>query len=185
MAWTAPVTWVANTVLTAAQLNQQLRDNISETAPAKATTAGSHFAVTAANTIAERQIRTSTVATSAQQTGITGYDLLLTTGGNPSPGPAVTLTTGANALIWINARGLSSVSTGQALASFAVSGASTISESDGRAIIFPGTLSGRSGICVQLATLTPGTNTFTMTYKTANSSHTATFQDRTIVVMGL
>lgn len=28
MAWTSPATWVANTVLTAAQLNTQLRDNL-------------------------------------------------------------------------------------------------------------------------------------------------------------
>lgn len=28
MAWTSPITWVANAVLTAAQLNQQIRDNM-------------------------------------------------------------------------------------------------------------------------------------------------------------
>lgn len=28
MAWTSPATWVANTILTAAQLNEQVRDNL-------------------------------------------------------------------------------------------------------------------------------------------------------------
>ena len=33
MAWTAPSTWVSGAILTAAQLNQQLRDNMLELAP--------------------------------------------------------------------------------------------------------------------------------------------------------
>ena len=33
MAWTAPSTWVAGAILTAAQLNEQLRDNMSVLAP--------------------------------------------------------------------------------------------------------------------------------------------------------
>jgi hypothetical protein len=33
MAWTAPSTWVSGAILTAAQLNQQLRDNMNELAP--------------------------------------------------------------------------------------------------------------------------------------------------------
>lgn len=186
MAWHAPTTWVANAVLTAAQLNQQLRDNMSETAPAKATTAGSIFAATGANAIAERRVVTSTVSTSGVQTGTTSYGVILN-GSNPSPGPSVTLTTGANALIWINARGVVNTSGDQALASVDVSGASDINSADSRAIIFNSTVSSRQGICLQLATLTPGSNTFTMEYKisTNTAGHTATFQDRTIVVMGL
>lgn len=177
MAWTAPITWVSNSVLTAAQLNQQLRDNLNETAPAKATTVGSHFVTAASNSIAERRIVTSTVATAQTTTTTSGYVDLATAG------PQVTLTTGANALVWINARLAGGASTGQALASFVVSGASSISASDGRAIIGTGTVTQRMGICVQLATLTPGSNTFKMLYK--SGSGTSTFQDRTIVVMGL
>ena len=33
MAWTTPSTWVAGAILTAAQLNTQLRDNLTELAP--------------------------------------------------------------------------------------------------------------------------------------------------------
>lgn len=38
--WTTPYTWIAGTPLPAAKLNEQLRDNISMTAPAIATVAG-------------------------------------------------------------------------------------------------------------------------------------------------
>lgn len=55
MAWTAPITFV-NGMLPASQLNQMLRDNMNETAPAKATTAGGYFASSGVNTIAERQV---------------------------------------------------------------------------------------------------------------------------------
>ena len=51
MAWTAPRTWVATETLTAALLNTHLRDNMLETAPAKAANAGEWFRATAANAI--------------------------------------------------------------------------------------------------------------------------------------
>src|SRR5690606_12967068 len=43
MAWSAPMTAVSGSVFTAAQFNQFVRDNLNETAPARATTAGAHF----------------------------------------------------------------------------------------------------------------------------------------------
>lgn len=52
MSWVAPRTWVVGEVLTAALLNTHLRDNLLETAPAKATTAGDVFYATAAGAIA-------------------------------------------------------------------------------------------------------------------------------------
>jgi hypothetical protein len=51
MAWTAPRTWVSGETLTAALLNTHLRDNISETASAKAAAAGDIFVATAANAL--------------------------------------------------------------------------------------------------------------------------------------
>ena len=182
MAWHAPITWVANSVLTAAQLNAQLRDNMSETAPAKAAVAGSHFVTSAVNTIAERRIVTSTVSTL--------QDLVTTTPGPPATGtyldlatagPSVTLTTGANALVWLNVQGSTSSGTNRIWASFNVAGATTLAASDSRGIGF---FSGRYGVCVQLSTLTPGTNTFKMLYKN-DVDGTGAFSNRTIVVMGL
>jgi hypothetical protein len=52
MAWTAPGTAVGNTLLTAAFWNTHVRDNLLETAPAKATAAGQLFQATAPNAIA-------------------------------------------------------------------------------------------------------------------------------------
>ena len=52
MAWTAPRTWVVGEVLTAALLNTHLRDNMLETAPAKAATAGDVFYADDANSLA-------------------------------------------------------------------------------------------------------------------------------------
>jgi hypothetical protein len=55
MAWTAPVTFV-NGVLPASQLNQMLRDNMNETAPAKASMIAGYFASSGTNSIAEREV---------------------------------------------------------------------------------------------------------------------------------
>jgi hypothetical protein len=52
MAWTAPRTWVALETVTAALLNTHLRDNLLETAPAKASAQADTFYATAANAIA-------------------------------------------------------------------------------------------------------------------------------------
>lgn len=57
MAWTAPKTWT-NAVLTAAELNTHVRDNLNETAPGKVTTAGDIVYATGANTITRLGIGT-------------------------------------------------------------------------------------------------------------------------------
>ena len=88
------MTAVANSVFTAAQFNQFVRDNLNETAPAKATTAGSHFAGTGLNSIAERLTDTDLVATS-QTTISTSYADLATVG------PTVTATTGPYAIVFL------------------------------------------------------------------------------------
>jgi hypothetical protein len=93
MAWTAPATWT-NSVLTAAQLNAQLRDNMLETAPAKATTAGSLFVGTGLNGIAER-FPSETTEFASETTGSTAYANL------PTAGPNVTVTTSLSALVGV------------------------------------------------------------------------------------
>src|SRR4249919_3869016 len=97
MAWSTPLTAVANATLTAAQWNASVRDNLLATAVALATTAGSHFAVTATNTLAERLTQTNTVATS-ETTASTSYTALATAG------PAITATTGVLAIVAVTAR---------------------------------------------------------------------------------
>ena len=128
MAWTAPMTAVAGNTLTAAQWNTHVRDNLLETAPAKATAAGRIFVTTAANAIAERVVDSETVATS-QTTTSTSYTDLATTG------PAVTVTTGARALVFYGAEMENTTSTALSAASVAVSGATTDAASDARWIM--------------------------------------------------
>lgn len=52
MAWTAPRTWVSSEVVSAAIMNTHVRDELLETAPAKASAAAQQVFSTAANAIA-------------------------------------------------------------------------------------------------------------------------------------
>ena len=72
MAWTAPMTFIANAAITAAQMNTYLRDNLLETMPAKATeTGGAFFVTTGTNQIAERVIKSARVETNQSTTSTT------------------------------------------------------------------------------------------------------------------
>src|SRR3712207_4741779 len=94
MAWATPLTAVSNAILSAAQWNASVRDNLNETGPAKATTAGRILVTTGANGIAERAVSSATVSTS-QTTTSTSYTDLATVGA------AVAVTTGTQALaLW-------------------------------------------------------------------------------------
>lgn len=181
MAWNAPITFVANAVLTAAQLNAQVRDNLLETAPAKATAANRIMVTTGANALAEREIKDDVIETE-QSTDSTTYADLGTIG------PTVTLTTGTLALVLINAHVKHDTSGGHAWASFAVTGATTSVAVDGRAVLFSADVTGTGGIragVASLIALTAGSNTFTMKYRVSGSGTTGRFGRRRIQVVGL
>jgi hypothetical protein len=115
------------------------------------------------------------VATS-QTTTSTSYTDLATVG------PAVTLTTGATALVTVGGQIQCSASTITAFMSWAVSGATTSAAVDaGRAAA----IANVNLICASrvflMTGLTPGSNTFTAKYK-VNGVATGTFQDRYIMV---
>lgn len=59
MAWTAPRTWVTSEVVSATIMNAHVRDNLLETAPAKASAKGDLFAATGANAISRLAIGTN------------------------------------------------------------------------------------------------------------------------------
>lgn len=166
------MTFSSGSVLTAAQLNTHLRDNLLETAPAKATAANQHFVGTGANAIAARLIDDDIVETSESTTS-TSYTDLATTG------PTVTSTTGSLALVTVTAECVNNTAAATANATFAISGATTTAASDIRRIRNSGT----SAIRVSVQTLigvTAGSNTFQMKYRA--SSNTATFENRRIHV---
>lgn len=183
MSWTAPMTAVANSTFTAAQFNTHVRDNLNETAPAKATAAGSHFVATGVNSIAERRTDGGTDLNSGTTTATAFTDL----DAPAAVGPSVTLETGPSALVVVQCQ-LSNSGAGSARMAYSVSGATTIAAADARGIgIF-----GSAGITLLAAgvalhfgglALTPGSNTFTAKYRV--SSGTGTFTQRRIAVFPL
>lgn len=124
---------------------------------------------------------TATVATS-QTTASESYTDLATVG------PAVTLTTGTKALVIISAGGFNANSGGGNIASFAVSGATTVAASDANMLKFGpngavNSPADRLSASVLLTGLTAGSNTFTMKYLA--STGTAYFSNRTINVIDM
>jgi hypothetical protein len=179
MSWSAPLTVAANDILTAAQYNQSVRDNMLQMAPAKATGPGNWFSVSATNEISERMINSSVVTTS-EQTSSTSYVDLSTVG------PSVTVTC-KYALVFMNVRMRNVNGDGRgAYVSLACSGASTFSANDNWMISSAGIkndnpvrVGGSFGFTVSSA----GTNTFTMKYKCQAGYTPAQFEQRELVVI--
>jgi hypothetical protein len=180
MAWTAPMTAVSGSVFTASQFNTFIRDNLSETAPAKATTVGSYFVTSATNQIVERIPSNDLIATS-QTTSSTSYTDLATVG------PTITVTTSTCALIAIYTSIGSDTAGSTAWMSFDVSGATTLAANDNRAISHrPGSVAAttdmRAGALFYLNTLTAGSNVFTAKYRVSGVM-TGTYSNRRILVI--
>lgn len=200
-AQTAVPTFTAGAVLTAAQQNNSARTGI----PVFASTTTRNSAFGGSNkTLAEGQMcwlegvgmqvynaagawmtisPQSALVTTSQSTTSTSYTDLTTTG------PAVSLETGTIALVTISATiGEVTDGTEEMWASFAVSGATTISASDGYGIVFNGAGTNRNpqvsvSRTFRLTGLTAGTNTFTMKYRISNAGNAA-FRERSVTVQG-
>ena len=213
MAWTAPSTWVAGAILTAAQLNTQLRDNILCGGPIYATEALRDAAITSPFEGQRAYITGSTVAAAtgefmAVPTGIqtiyngsswvsitpvgartsntgttTSASYTATLSGSPGSNPSVTLTTGTTALVSI-ATHMNNSGGGQSCMSFAVSGATTVAASDTYDVEST-TSSAYSTVCRTfiLTALTAGTNTFTLQYRAG--SNTCQVAHRCLTVQGI
>lgn len=157
MAWTTPILHSVGDVLTASDWNITSNDV-------------SFLAGTAS----------AFVATS-QTTASTSYTDLATVG------PAVTVTTGAHALVFFAAIMANNTGNGESLMAAAVSGATTIAAAAGTGQLLYQTYSSGSGSQSAsfsfVSGLTPGSNTFTAKY--AGQGGTSTFQNRTITVIPL
>lgn len=165
MAWTTPLTAVTNAALTAAQWNASVRDNLLETAPAKATSSGRYFATSGANVIGERIPSANSVNT-AETTSTTTYTNLTTTGPQVpgiTHGPACLLAWGAQFF---------NTSTGsRTLSSVAISGSTTQASDDSRilgsdAVDANSRMISASRVHLQTG-MTPGSSTFTQQYRVA------------------
>jgi hypothetical protein len=173
------MTAVANTVFTAAQFNTHVRDNLNETAPAKVTAAGQIVVSNGVNSIVARTPTNARVDTS-QTTTSGAYGDLATVG------PAVTVTTGTSAIVFIQCQLDNNTLNANSSASYAVSGATTVAAGDGTRISREGcaaTTPHRYGMASVVA-LTAGSNTFTMKYR-CQAATTGTFSQREIIVIPL
>lgn len=181
MAWTTPKTWVANSTLTAAELNTHLRDNLNETEAALASKDGSYFVGAGVNMIAERALVTARINTT-EATSSTSYVDLTTLG------PEVTVETGGAAIVFFQTAGRNSTGNvnGMAICSVAVSGATSQSAANEWSIEISGVNANRPLHCSAFKLfddLTPGENTFTLKYRVATG--TGSFSHRYIGVMPL
>lgn len=180
MAWTTPMTFVPGNVLTAAQLNTHLRDNMLETAPGRASVLNSLFVSQSPFHIEERTIKSSRVAATQGLTSSSYIDLA-------TVGPSVTCETSTTAIVFLNATitpGTTDTSCGM---SFGVTGDSNRPAADKDAILIDGTTGGnalRVGTNIFVTDLTPGINVFTAKYKSGGSANT-NFNDRFIGVLPL
>lgn len=171
------MTAVANATYTAAQYNAGVRDNFNMTAPALATTPGSIFVTTAANTIAERIPQTALVLGS-DSVSATSY------ANTTTPGPAVTATSAAKALIFNSGQLTNNTGGASVYMAHEISGASAISAADTWALEQRD--SSTNGLmnatrCHLETALTSGSNTFTIKYRV--SSGTGTVQRRHLTVI--
>jgi hypothetical protein len=151
---------------------------------------GSNGAVTITSTapaVVSSVISASYIVTSQATTSTSFTDLA-------TVGPTVTLTTGTSVVCHAYARVVPSSAAGSPVISVAVSGATTIAASDsigangGGAASVSTPSAGYSynmGASFIFTGLTPGSNTFTLKYRTDNASWAQTFADRALVVQRL
>lgn len=116
------------------------------------------------------------VVSTAQGTASVAYTNLAT------PGPAVTVDTGTNAMVYLTA-GIYNSGANVSYMGFVVSGASAIAAADANSAQNANTTGIRVSVAVLVTGLTPGQNIFTAQYKAG--AGTANFFDRTITVQSV
>jgi hypothetical protein len=163
MAWTAPSTWVAGAILTAAQLNTQLRDNMLAGGPIYTNEAARDAAITSpfegqrayitGSTIAAATGTTTAVPTGVQTiyngtawvcvteigassttVGTTTSTSFVTTLTGDATAISTTLQTGTSALIHLNCASYSTTAGNTHTLTVSVSGATTVAAADGNGV---------------------------------------------------
>lgn len=196
MAWTTPKTFTAAAVLTAAELNTHLRDNLNETSAATVTTAGDMTYADAANSMGSRlaigaagTFLASTgsapvwrVPTQAQGNGSsftftnTGFATLdAVTGGTAGAAIAVTVTTGAGtAAVFWRARMSNDTGGASTVLGYSISGATTTAATDITAISYESS-SANDTIAMgsqDLASVNAGSNVFELEARVTSGTAT-------------
>lgn len=177
MAWTAPMTAVASTAFTAAQFNLYVRDNLNETAPAKATAAGGFFVSNGVNTIIQRNLVSDTINT--QQTTASTTYIALTTAG-PTCSNVISDT---RVLLFMTVQMNNNTANQESIAAAAISGATTAAADDNTGVDNQSASASSDVTCARIVrhTVTPGSNTFTMQYRVTGGQ--GSFRRRSMVAM--
>lgn len=190
MSWTAPLTVAAGDSLTAAQFNAHVRDNLNETETARAFFTGNHLISFGTNAIrAKSCFRDSQL--NEDTTTSTSFTDLRFDGDRSNVGPAVTLTTGTQAVAFYSARLGNSVSSGFASVSVAVensAGTEYVAASDDWAMQQDGLAANNEakyGVSHKFTGLTSGVNTFVMKYRVGVGGGTGSFSNREMFVIAL
>lgn len=171
------MTAVAGSVFTAAQFNINVRDNLNETAPAKATQVSSIFVGAGPNSVVERLPDVDNLGIAETTASLTYTDLA-------TVGPTVSAVTGSRALVFVRAAMDNTLANQAMFMSWDVTGATTFAASDTQAVDIDGIAAAsrvRLGSAYLISSLTPGLNTFTAKYKVTGG--TATFQLRQIAII--
>lgn len=173
------MTAVANTAFTAAQFNQYVRDNLNESAPAKATAAGGFIVSSGVNSVIQRNPVSDTINTSQTQTS-TSYTDLATVG--PT---ALNAVSDVRAIVWFTAQMNNTTASTETLAGVAVSGATSTAADDDISIAVDQPSGGAfvdvtACRAVRMA-VNAGTNTYTMKYRV--TAGTGSWRRRSIVVL--
>ena len=176
MAWSAPLTAVSGTVLTASQWNTTVRDNLNECPTAKAASAGQIFVSDAANSIVARTPVNDTVAATETSTSLTYVDLA-------TPGPTVTAITGPQALIMLTCSSFNSGGNASWMA-YNITGATTIAPDDTKSLQFNSSAGQRFSAVYLQSGLTAGTQSIQCKYRTSVGG-TSTWSQRRMAVIPL
>lgn len=181
MTWTSPMTFSANSALTASQLNTHLRDNFNETEVAKGITPGAWLVSTSSTNIEERLHKSGYRQALAGTTSSTYTDTLSA----GQEGPSVSVVTGTEAIVMISCQLSNQVSQLSCQMSYKVQGATNVSVSSAWGINHDRETTGSETLMRihHHEGLNPGTNEFIAMYQAGGSASKAQFQCRRIQVI--
>lgn len=175
MTWTVPFTAIDGTPFTAAQYNNNIRDNMVETEVSRAQTVTGYCVTVGMNQLAERIAATSVIGTSDTTASAGTYTDL-----DNTSGPEVTVTTGSMAFVSVSCSLLNN-SSNAAWMSHAISGATEADAVDSTGCELQTNVGNKASSTVLRTDLTPGINVFTAKYRVSTSG-TGTFSARRITV---
>ncbi len=201
MAWTAPRTWVTGETVTAALMNAHIKDNFLETSAATVTTAGDVAYADAANSMGSRlaigaatthlvsdgsapvwRAIATDVDTGSGDFTSTSY-VPMTENAQFAGEIEVTVTTGTRALVLFKAQLSNNTAGSETFLSYSVSGATTTAAVDNQSILYTSSIANDVAAFggFDLATLTAGSNTFTVEGRVSANTGTIVRPEITVI----